>query len=53
MKIAKQVLRSATVTTKNNLTYHCALTNIKPSYQQNEATEPTDILKIKMNIQVL
>ena len=49
----KKVLGSATVTPKNNLTYHCTLTNTTPSYQQNEATEPTDILKIKRNIQVL
>ena len=31
----QRVLRSATVTGKNDLTYHCTLTNMTPSYQQN------------------
>ena len=34
-EVAKQVLRRATVTAKNHLTYHCTLTNMTPSYQQN------------------
>ena len=35
-EVAKQVLRSAVVTTKNHLTYHC--TNMTASYQQNIGT---------------
>ena len=54
-KVAKQVLRSAIVITKNYLTFHC--TNTIPGYQgsielKNEATKPTDILVDKRNIQV-
>ena len=34
-EVAKQVLRSATVTAKNHLMYHWTLTPMTPSYQQN------------------
>ena len=52
---AKHVLRSAVVTIKNHLMYHC--TNMIPSIGvlelKNETTKPTDILEGKRNIQVL
>ena len=35
-EVAKQVLRSAIVTIKNHLMYHC--TNMIPSYQQSIGT---------------
>ena len=59
--VTKQVLRSAIITTKNNLTYYCKSTISVEDIQdisgilefKEEATKPTDILEDKRNVQVL
>ena len=53
MEVAKQLLRSTSVTTKNHLI--CHYTNMTPSINRmlelkNEATKPTDILENKRSI---